>query len=185
MAGRHAVNDGSYRRSVFLAAGRAAALVAAAVILGVFILQATDNGTKKPKVAATATTTSTTRKGFVVGVSSTTSTTRSSTSSTTSGAIKKPSDLNVIVLNATGRNGAAGTFSATVGAKGYKMLPAGTAIKVQKPTVVYFKPGLNREGAALAAAIDNAATAAPLPSPPPGPAPANADLVIVLGSDAK
>jgi len=182
VAGRHAANDGSFRRSVLLAAGRAAALVAVAVIIGVFILQATDRNPKKPS-AATGSRGTTSTRPLAHEVTSTTA--RSTTTSTTTAAVKKPADLNVIVLNATGRNGAAGAFSASVAAKGYKMLPASTATHVQKATVVYFRPGLQREAAALAQAIGNAATVAPMPSPPPGPVPANADLAIVLGSDAK
>jgi len=179
VAGRHAANDGSFRRSVLLAAGRATALVAAAVLIGILVLQATDDNSPSPRAASTARTTTSTRPSFVQVPRSTSSTVRSTT--TTTGPIKKPDQLHVIVVNASGRNGAAAALSTELAGKGYQMLTPATARQVQAATVVYFKPGFEREAEALKMALGKG-TAAPLPKTPPAAMPANAELMVVLGS---
>jgi len=176
--GRHAARDGSYRRSLVFAAGRAALVVGAAVLLGVVVLQATDNSKGPTPVRASATTSSTSSR-FVSSPSST----RGSTTSTT-GAERKPAELHVLVLNASGKNGVAGTLADHLKALGYQQTnpKADTAKQVQAATVVLFKPGLDREARTLAKAVGPSVTTGAYPSSPPGPVPANADLVVVVGS---
>jgi hypothetical protein len=174
-AGRHSARDGSYRRSVLWAAGRAVLLVAAAVAIGILILQATDTNPRPTRAtAATSSTTTRSRVGVRPAASTTTSTVAP---------LRKPSQVRVLSLNGSGRNGEAAKMSDRVKALGYQIVsPPGTATAVQKQTIVYFRAGFEREANVLGAGLGPNIPVRALPTPPPGPGTEKADLVVVVGS---
>ena len=120
-------------------AARGAALVAIAVIIGVVLLQAIDDGNDGPVgdggPASTTTTTTT------VPTSTDSSGSSSATTATTAKAAPlPPAQVTVRVLNGSGQAGAAGTLTNTLKAKGYKTLVA-TDASPRTGTVVYAKAG--------------------------------------------
>jgi len=158
-------------------AARGAALVAIAVIIGVVLLQAIDDGNDGPVgdggPASTTTTTTTTP------TSTDTSGSSSSTSVTTAKAAPlPPAQVTVRVLNGSGQAGAAGTMTNTLKAKGYKTLVA-TDAAPRTGTVVYAKAGRTTECTTLSASVQNSKVQ-PMPTPVPGGQ--DADCIVVIGS---
>ena len=103
-------------------AARGAALVAVAVIIGIVLLQAIDDGNDGPVGdGGPASTTTTTTTASTTTDSSGSS---SSTTPTTKAAVLTPAQTTVRVLNGSGVAGAAGNLTNTLKAKGYKTLVA-------------------------------------------------------------
>lgn len=152
-------------------AARGAALVALAVILGVVLLQAIDDG-NNDQVGDAATSSSTT--STTVGGADTTD-----TSASTPAATVPPAEVTVRVLNGSGVAGAAGGLTNTLKAKGYRTLLAGDASAARKGSVVYAKPAKTAECTTLAGLITDAKVE-PMPDPVPGGQ--DADCIVVLGS---
>ena len=150
-------------------AARGAALVALAVILGIVLLQAIDDGNDGPVGdAGTTPTTSAT---------STTTTDGASTSSTTNAAAA-PEQVTVRVLNGSGVAGAAGQLTNTLKANGYKTLVAGDTTS-RSGTVVDAKSDKTAECTTLADLIPGAKVAS-MPTPVPGGQ--DADCIVIIGS---
>ncbi len=152
-------------------AARGAALVASAVIVGVVLLQAIDDGNDGPVGDG--------------GASSTTSTTVTSNtsgspgaSSTTTPATLPPAEVTVRVLNGSGVSGAAGSLTNTLKAKGYKTLVASDT-SPRTGNVIYVKSGRTAECQGLVANVPDAKLT-PMPTPVPGGQ--DADCIVVLGS---
>lgn len=154
-------------------AARGAVLVAIAVIIGIVLLQAIDDGNSGPiGDGSTSSTSSTT-------AATTPASTDGDTSSTTAKpATKAPADTTVKVLNGSGVQGAATTVTNTLKSKGYKTLLPNTVV-VQKGTFVYYAAGLQTECKALTAYVPNSTVAA-VPNPVPGGE--AADCIVVLGT---
>ena len=154
-------------------AARGAALVAIAVIIGIVLLQAIDDGNDGAVgdggAASTTTTPSTSTDSSGSG---------SSTTSTTKSAALPPAQTTVRVLNGSGVAGAAGTLTNTLKAKGYKTLVASDAA-TRTGTVVYAKSGRTAECTTLAGLVPNAKVQA-MPTPVPGGQ--DADCIVVIGS---
>lgn len=114
--------------------------------------------------------------------STTTSTTSSSTTSTTTTTttvveeLLAPADIEVRVMNATGRNGLAARVTSELAALGYDMLTQGNTGSTAT-TTVYYIPGLAEEAEVLAAQLPGAVSVAVNPANDP-----SADLLVVLGS---
>jgi hypothetical protein len=157
-------------------AARGAVLVAIAVIIGIVLLQAIDDGNSGPigdGGAAKSTTSSTT------AATTPTSTGGADTSSTTAKATTlAPADTTVKVLNGSGVQGAATTVTNTLKSKGYKTLLPNTVV-VQKGTDIFYASGRQAECKALTAYVPNATVAAVADPPPGGEA---ADCIVVLGN---
>jgi hypothetical protein len=154
-------------------AARGAALVAVAVIIGIVLLQAIDDGNDGPVGdGGPASTTTTTASSSSTGSSG------SSTTSTTKAAPLPPAQVTVRVLNGSGVAGAAGTMTNTLKAKGYKTLVASDAA-TRTGTVVYYKAGRQPECTTLSASVPNSKVQA-MPSPVPGGQ--DADCIVVIGS---
>jgi hypothetical protein len=152
-------------------AARGAALVAVAVIIGIVLLQAIDDGNDGP--VGDGGTTSTT------STSTPTSTdTSGGTSSTTKAAPLPAAQVTVRVLNGSGVAGAAGTLTNTLKAKGYKTLVASDA-SPRTGTVVYAKSGRTTECTTLSQSVPNSKVQA-MPTPVPGGQ--DADCIVVIGS---
>jgi hypothetical protein len=167
-----------FGRSVAFSAARGAALIGLAVIIGIVLLQVIDDGTSGPigdggSSAAAGGTTNTTATTSDSGSSSTTSTTAASPP-------KPPAQVAVLVLNGSGRPGAATTQSNALKAKGYQtLIPADATGRAGN--IVYFKPGFDRECTTVAASVDGAPKVEAIPSPPPTGSD-TANCVVILGS---
>ncbi len=168
-----------FGRSVAFSAARGALLIGIAVIIGIVLLQVIDDGTSGPigdgnSVSAGGTTNTTAPSG---GGDSSSSTTTPTTASTP---VKPPSEVAVLVLNGSGRPGAATAQSNALKAKGYQTLvPADSAQRAGN--IVYFKAGFDRECTTVATNVDGAPKVEAIPSPPPTGS-ETASCVVVLGS---
>lgn len=150
------------------AAARGLGLVVAAVALGVILLEATDDsGAPPPAVSA------------VAGADETTTTTTEGTGIDTG---QRPAtQVNVLVLNAARIEGAATEIAEKLQSLGHPTLPPGNA-PTQPETIVYYKPGFEREAAALAPEVSDTALTEPLPDPSPFAGTEQADVVVVIGT---
>lgn len=158
-------------------AARGAVLVAVAVIIGIVLLQAIDDGNSGPIGDGGAAQTST--SSTTAPATSSSSTGGTDTSATTAKpATLAPADTTVKVLNGSGQQGVATTVTNTLKSKGYKtLLPSNDALR--KGSIVYYAAGRQTECKALIAYIPNA-TLAPVPNPPPGTE--AADCIVIIGS---
>jgi LytR cell envelope-related transcriptional attenuator len=153
---------------------RGAALVVAAVVLGLLLLR---NGLDTSEVVTSSRGSDTSKDG-------TSDTSDDGAETTTTVGAKSPAEVTVIVLNGTSVNGAAGKYSTAIQSAGYQMLVAATATTKTPVTQVFFTPGFEREAAAVALAAAAPATVTPtaMPTPPPGEV-GTANVVIVIGDD--
>lgn len=169
--GRHrAVVGGSFSRSMLAAATRGLGLVTVAVILGVVLLQATDESTPPPTVVGAA------------GDEPTATTTTAADGEEDVGTLRPPGQVQILVLNAARIEGAAGTVTDQLAGLGHPTLEPGNA-PTQPDTIAFFKPGFEAEAEAIAAEVGETAITEPLPEPSPFAGTENADVVVVLGSD--
>jgi hypothetical protein len=153
-------------------AARGAALVAIAVIIGVVLLQAIDDGNDGPVGDGGPASTTTTTTPASTGSSG------PETTTSTKAAALPPGQVTVRVLNGSGVAGAAGTLTNTLKAKGYKTLVASDA-SPRTGTVVYAKTGRTTECTTLSASVPNSKVQA-MPTPVPGGQ--DADCIVVIGS---
>lgn len=153
---------------------RGAALVVAAVLLGLLLLR---NGLDTSEVVRSSRDDSSTDGGDDTGADT------SETTETTI-AVRAPGEVTVVVLNGTSVAGAAGKYSTAIGSAGYQMLESGNATAQIPITQVFFTEGFELEAAAVALAAGAPATVTPalLPTPPPGEVGA-ANVVVVIGAD--
>jgi hypothetical protein len=154
---------GSFWRSLLGSAGRGTALIAVAVLIGIVLLQFTDEGSDGSAPAP---------PGPLSPSSSTT---------TTASGPRPPSAVRVAVLNASGRANQAGPISERLAAVGYQTLPPGNASRAGA-SVVYFRPGYETEARALAAATGLSPLVRPLESAGSLPEVEGADCVVVIGT---
>jgi hypothetical protein len=161
---------------------RGVALIATAVIIGLFILR---NGFESPTAGSDAPsvvdreTTTTAAAGDAGG----TPAGADGTDTTEAPASRPPAEVGVVVANTTTVAGAAGGMSETIGALGYVMSTPTDADPELETTQVQFAPDFEAEAQALAEAIGLPPTAAtPLAEPPPVD-PAGVRVVVLLGRD--
>jgi hypothetical protein len=175
--GTHAAGDGSFGRSAGTAGLRGLVLLAAAVGIGVVLLNRAD--TVPTAVSNVRTVTPTTAKPPKHGA---TTTTRAVTSTTTPA--RAPQDIKVLVANGTHVRAQGARYTNVVHGLGYNALSAVDATVQAPASVVYFAPGYAAEAAVLAAALHLAATAAqPMPPNPPVVNLNAASLLVVVGPD--
>ncbi|MBK5287629.1 MAG: LytR C-terminal domain-containing protein [Acidimicrobiia bacterium] len=153
-------------------AARGAGLVAAAVIVGIVLLQVIDDGNDGPVGDGSTTTSST-----AVATSTPSDTTAGDTTATTK-PVTPPAEVSVLVLNGSGRAGVASTLTNELKAKGYKTLAPSNA-PTQAGTDVDFKAGKTAECTTLAQSVAKARVK-PMPNPPP--AVSEADCIVVIGT---
>ena len=168
-----------FGRSVAFSAARGAALIGIAVIIGIVLLQVIDDGTSGPigdggNSASAGGTTNTTAAG------SSSSDSSSTTSTTASSPAKPPAQVVVLVLNGSGRPGAATAQSNALKAKGYQTLVPADATG-RAGSIVYFKSGFDRECTTVAASVDGAPKVEAIPTPPPTGSD-TANCVVIVGS---
>ena len=152
--------QGSFARSMFEAAVRGTGLIAVAVVIGIVLLQLSDNNAQ-PLAAG----------GEAVAVdedpaSGMTTTTAAPVTTTTvtpaAGAAAEPEaqgkDVTVLVLNGSGRNKQAGPMSERLNAAGYQTLEPGNA-SLRDESIVLCRPDHADDAGPLAAATGlNAST---------------------------
>lgn len=178
--GQHATDDNSFNRSASGALVRGIILVAVAVILGIILLQATDDpipldtaGGDRPPAAADATTTTTVAEEEPPAVTPTTT------------APLDPSTITVLVANGAGVGGLAGDVTETVAEAEFETATPTDVTDGEEveESVVYYAPGFEEAAMAVAAVFDPAPEVAALPDPPPVDDLAGANVVVVAGPD--
>jgi hypothetical protein len=96
---------------------------------------------------------------------------------------KAPAEVTVRVANAAGVNGAAGEWTDKISQAGYKTVEATNATPNRDTTAVIFQAGFDREAGILAEAIGAPSDGIVALSEPPQVDPAGANLVVLLGTD--
>ena len=172
--GRYAAADGSFGRSAGAAMGRGVIVIAGAVLLGIVLLNATDD--EPPGSALRATGSSS--DGGSVSV-----TTSSTVAPTTTVALRAPKDVKVVVANASGTKGVAARVSDLLKPPGYNVLSPTNAPDAKDSSVLAVA-GYEREAAAIATALQLPSTVVkPLPAPAPIPDLRGANVLVIVGSD--
>ena len=159
---------------------RGIALIATAVIIGLFVLR---NGFDSPDGSGIATqaeespdTTTAPGDGAAAGGGDSPATTAAPT-------VRPPAEVTVVVANTTTVGGAAGTLTDTLAGLSYATGPPTDADPELQNTQILFVEGFQAEAGAVAAAISAPAESVqPLPADPPID-PAGAQVVIMLGAD--
>jgi LytR cell envelope-related transcriptional attenuator len=160
---------------------RGIVLIAAAVVLGLFVLRALEDSVPTDDVA-TATTETTPGGG---DTSDTTAPGEEGETPTTPAPVRQPAEIVVRVANVSGVEGAAGARTQQLADAGYQTVdptngPEGQQLEA---TQVLFAEGFEGEARALAEALGAPADAvAALPAQPPVD-PGGAQLVVLLGTD--
>lgn len=174
--GRHAAGDGSFTRSAGAVGLRGAGLLLVAVVLGVLLLNAADDGPDRTVVAGSAAKT----KG-------TTSTTRpaAAVSTTTSIATRPPEQVKVLAANGTNTKGLGGRATDKLKSLGYNALAPTDATKRPVATsTIYWAVGYQPDARAMATQLGLPDTAVqPLGNPPPVKAVGVANIILVAGDD--
>lgn len=173
--GRHAAGDSSFARSAGVNAGRGAALLAVAVIVGIFLLNKVDDS-NSTVLAGSATTTTTTKRS-------------SSSSTTTTQPPHRAQEVKVLTLNGTTIKGAAGKVAQSLATQQFNMLSATDATATTKQTTkfsaVYFTPGYEPDARVIAHFLALPATSvAPYPTTnAPVADTRTANVVVLVGPD--
>ena len=176
--GRHAASDGSFGRSAGVAAGRGAALIAVAVVVGFLLLQRTDD---VPDEIVVSTDTSTTVRRIIPTVAP-----------TTTAPLRAPKDVKVLVINGTNVSGAGTRVSTALRRTGYNTLSPADAtagVKAEKrPSAVYYvSREFEREAAELQRSLQLPVKPVELlPTDPPltsSEQTRNAHVVVLVGEE--
>ncbi|HWH35960.1 MAG TPA: LytR C-terminal domain-containing protein [Acidimicrobiales bacterium] len=178
--GQHAADDNSFNRSASGAVLRGVALIVVAVVLGIVLLQATDD----PLPLDTA------GGDGEPGVTEATTTTAASpalpTTTTPPVTALDPSTITVLVANGAGIAGLAGDVTELVDEAGF-VTATPTDVRAgasAEESTVYYTPGFEEAASAVAEVLDPVPSVAPLPDPPPVSDLAGANVVVVAGPDA-
>lgn len=174
--GRHAADDGSFGKSAGMAAGRGTALLVVAVVLGIVLLNATDDSTTSVSSGPdTEATPPTTPSGG--DPDPTTSTTVALPPA------RLPAEVKVIAVNGAGVDKAGAKITDVLREGGFNVLAPLTGTR-GSTTAVFHAAGFEREGAAVATALGVATTAVQiLGTPPPVADIRGADVVVIIGAD--
>lgn len=172
MPGKHA--PASPRSFYFSIAKLAAAVIGAALVVGLIAASVIGpTAPKQPRAAATTTPTAT------ASATPTPTVSQSHTPSPTATPLRKRSAVTVLVLNATSRSGLAGRVSDSLEAEGYRKRSVGNDDDAAT-SVVYYRSGYRAEAARLADDL-GIGSVKKAPSGLQG----SARLTVVLGADFK
>jgi hypothetical protein len=161
---------------------RGVALIATAVVLGLFIVRsgfeddtAASGGTPTTEAAGTDGSTTPPAGGGGEGGATTTA---------PAAQARPAAEVTVLVANASGVSGAAGDLTAAIAAEGYQTVPGTNAPPESDPatTQVLHIAGFEQEGAALAGAIGATGGASAMSDPPPVEL-GEAQILVILGTD--
>ena len=173
---RHAAEDGSFGRSAGMAAGRGAALLAVAVVLGIVLLNAADDP-PPDRVAAGASDDDD---------SSDTAGTTAPTTSVLTVPPRPPQEVRVLPTNGTAVKGVAGKARDQLQASGYNVLAPTDAQRATSSNVYFTSQDYEREARAVAAALGlPPEVAVAFPSAPPLPVSdgKGANVIVVVGPE--
>jgi hypothetical protein len=173
--GQHAAGDGSFGRSAGGAMARGIALIVAAVVLGIVLLNATDRTpsfTESAGSKATATT-----------VAGSTESTTASTPDTTKSKAHDPSAVSILVANGSGVKGAAAKIATTLAGSNYVLKTSVNTKTAASSSVVYYAPGYDADARAIASLLTPAPAVQPMPDPLPVADLASANILVVIAAD--
>ena len=160
---------------------RGMVLIAAAVVLGLFLLRAIDDSSSSVSTGDPGETAGTTGAGG----DTTAPPAEGEGTTTTAAPPRQPAEVTVRVANASGVQGAAGAKTQQLAGEGYKTVaetngPPGQQIEA---TQVLFSEGFDREAVAVAEALGlTAENAVALPAQPPVDL-GGAQILVLLGTD--
>lgn len=171
--GQHTADDGSFPRSAGSALARGIALIVAAVVLGLVLLNATE---KSPVLEATA------DDGDTEVTTPTTDAERTTT--TVAARAHDPAEVTILVANGSGVKGAAGRIAESLKASNYVLKESTNTQTPAEASIVYFAEGYQADARAVASLL----------TPPPGIQPmptealpvkdlAGANLLVVVAAD--
>jgi LytR cell envelope-related transcriptional attenuator len=162
---------------------RGVLLVAAAVIIGVLLLNASDDSSAEQQVQTSSvdqtseTTATTAGTGSTGGTGGTTQTTARSAQA------HAPNQVKVLVLNGSGVQGAATKVANQLKAQNY-VATGDNAPQPLNTTTVYYVAGYEADAKAIADLLKNPAPAtAAMPNPPPSPKVGDNHVVVMLAAD--
>jgi hypothetical protein len=157
---------------------RGIALIVAAVLLGVILLQATDSPEPFANVDAERETTDT-------GNDTPTSvpTDDTVTTDTTVAPAHDPAEVTVLVANGANISGLASTISDQLKAANFVVAEPTNTKAPAAESAVFYTPGYEADAAAIAALLTPAPKTAPLPDPPPVDDLAGAQVLVVAAAD--
>ncbi|MDQ1376479.1 MAG: hypothetical protein QOE15_652 [Acidimicrobiaceae bacterium] len=184
--GSHAADDGSFPRSAGIQAGRAAILIAVAVLIGVLLLHRTpgSGGVVPVQVEGTSTTSPLDQITTTVKPGGNGTATTRPTATTNTSTVRAPQDIKALVANGTATPGLAGKVSNVVHAKGYNTLASTNSTQKPAASIIYFQPSYSADAAALAGKLNLPASAVlAMPQPPPVANLNGANILIVVGPD--
>jgi hypothetical protein len=154
---------------------RGVALIATAVVLGLFVVRNGFDNTSSGGEGAPTT--------EVAGSSSEAPPGGEGPTTTPQPAVRQPAEVTVLVANASGVSGAAADLTATIIGAGYQTVPETNAPQSVAATQVLFAAGFDREAAALTTVINSPPDGvAPMPAAPPVEL-GGAQLLVLLGPD--
>jgi LytR cell envelope-related transcriptional attenuator len=160
---------------------KGALLIALAVLIGFVLLRTAPKNTTDITAGGGSGATPTTRP------SGSPSSTGGGATSTTAAVAHQPNQVSVLVANGAGVAGLAGRIRGQLNTAGYNTSKAAVNAPSQvATTAIYFQPGYEADGLAVATALSLAASNVfPMPSPTPVPASqlAGVNVLVVAGSD--
>ena len=179
--GQFAASDGSFGRSAGAAGLRGMLLLAVAVLIGVVLLNATDNDPPGTEVRAGAATENDDNED---GEEASGGPTTTVGPTTTTAALRPPGEVKVVVANASGVDGVARKASDELKTKSYNVLsPTNSTAKVEA-TVVYGIAGYERDAQGVAVALGlPPAQAKPMPTPAPIADLRTAQVLVMVGPE--
>lgn len=168
--------QGSFARSMLGAAARGTGLIAIAVVIGVVLLQLSDDSTQPLAAGGEAVEVDAPASEAV----STTTTPAPTTTTVTTAAAAPAKDVTVLVLNGSGRNKQAAPMSERLSAIGYRTLEPGNASR-REASIVLCRPDHAGDADALVAATGLTASTGTLDDAD-FPDAGEADCVVIIGS---
>jgi predicted flap endonuclease-1-like 5' DNA nuclease len=170
--GAHAAADGSFGRSAAGHAGRGAALLFVALLIGIGLLQSTDRSDTIGTTAATPTT------------SKPTATAPPPTTSTTAAVpAHDPAAVKVLSANGTVTDGVGAKLQTKLRTAGYNTLSPVTSSTKLDTSQIFFAAGFQPDALAIATLLGLPASAvAALPAKPPVTV-GSANVVVIAGKD--
>ena len=170
--GAHAAADGSFGRSAAGHAGRGAALLFVALLIGIGLLQSTD---RSDTIGTTEATTPTTKPAATVPPST--------TSSTAPTPAHDPKTVKVLSANGTTTDGVGAKLQTKLRTAGFNTLSPVTSTTKLDTTQILFTPGFQPDALAIATLLGVPASAVlPLPAKPPVVV-GSANVVVIAGKD--
>lgn len=157
---------------------RGLALIATAVIVGIFLLRNGFDDQGIPDVASADTSAVTQPGGEGAAPPA-----DGEAATTTTVPQRQPGEITVRVANAAGVNGAAAEWTGRISDAGYKTVEATNATPNRDTTAVLFAAGFDREASVLAEAIGAPSEGIVALGEPPQVDPGGANLVVLLGTD--